>query len=61
MAAERRGITIKQLKSAVFYDPTNIPPFVNQNHVQQEDIQKITTDRKGNTVLLYWKNVPAHT
>lgn len=52
---------MKKLESAVFYDLTYIPPFVNKHHVQQEDIQQITPDKKGNAVLLYWKSDSAET
>jgi len=43
------------LDSERFIDPTSVPAFVNQQHIEQEDIQAITKDREDNTVLLYWR------
>lgn len=47
----------RKLDSETFIDPTSVPAFVNQQHIEQEDIQFITKDREGNTVLLYWRIV----
>lgn len=46
---------MRKLDSERFIDPASIPAFVNQQHIEQEDIQFITKDKEGNTVLLYWR------
>lgn len=48
---------MRKLDSEVFSEPTSVPAFVNQQHIEQEDIQFITKDSEGNTVLLYWRIV----
>lgn len=43
------------LDSERFIDPASITAFVNQQHIEQEDIQAIIKDKEDNTVLLYWR------
>lgn len=46
---------MRKMDYALLHDVTNIPAFVNNHRIKQEDIQKITTDKKGNPVILYWR------
>lgn len=46
---------MRKLDSERFFDPATIAAFVNQQHIEQEDIQAIIKDKEGNTVLLYWR------
>lgn len=47
----------RRLDYETFLDPRSVAAFVNQQHIEQEDIQFITKDKDGNTVLLYWRIV----
>ena len=46
---------MRKLDSERFIDPASITAFVNQQHLEQEDIQAIIKDKEDNTVLLYWR------
>lgn len=46
---------MRKLDSERFIDPASITSFVNQQHIEQEDIQAIIKDKEDNTVLLYWR------
>ena len=46
---------MRKLDSERFIDPASITAFVNQQHIEQEDIQAIIKDKEDNTVLLYWR------
>lgn len=48
---------MRKLDYETFIDPTSIPAFVNQQHIEQEDIQYIGKDKENHTVLLYWRIV----
>lgn len=47
---------MRELSSEVFIEPTSVPAFVNSLLIEQRDIQAITRDREGHTVLLYWED-----
>lgn len=47
---------MRKLNSEVFIEPTSVAAFVNQVGIEQRDIQAITKDREGHTVLLYWED-----